>query len=128
MTMVMMYSKLLVLFFVTCIMSLWCCVVTPYILCFFLMLSLPPDSTRTDTLFPYTTLFRSSQAGAILAEHAATLPKNPLPFTVIYTEAGDWISAVRAEGEPVRWWLAAASAVDADYFPDTGEADRKSVV
>src|SRR3546814_15832284 len=26
---------------------------------FFLMLRLPPISTRTDTLFPYTTLFRS---------------------------------------------------------------------
>src|SRR3546814_5268008 len=29
---------------------------------FFLMLRLPPRSTRTDTLFPYTTLFRSSFA------------------------------------------------------------------
>src|SRR3546814_20028235 len=28
---------------------------------FFLMIRLPPRSTRTDTLFPYTTLFRSSQ-------------------------------------------------------------------
>src|SRR3546814_9491493 len=27
---------------------------------FFLILRLPPRSTRTDTLFPYTTLFRSS--------------------------------------------------------------------
>src|SRR3546814_15592366 len=27
---------------------------------FFLMLRRPPRSTRTDTLFPYTTLFRSS--------------------------------------------------------------------
>src|SRR3546814_4573840 len=26
---------------------------------FFLMIRLPPSSTRTDTLFPYTTLFRS---------------------------------------------------------------------
>src|SRR3546814_20701182 len=26
---------------------------------FFLMIRLPPCSTRTDTLFPYTTLFRS---------------------------------------------------------------------
>src|SRR3546814_11789890 len=26
---------------------------------FFLMIRLPPGSTRTDTLFPYTTLFRS---------------------------------------------------------------------
>src|SRR3546814_19628604 len=30
----------------------FCCV-------FFLMIRLPPRSTRTDTLFPYTTLFRS---------------------------------------------------------------------
>src|SRR3546814_12035426 len=28
---------------------------------FFLMIRLPPRSTRTDTLFPYTTLFRSSR-------------------------------------------------------------------
>src|SRR3546814_6806051 len=30
-----------------------------YIWCFFLMIRRPPRSTRTDTLFPYTTLFRS---------------------------------------------------------------------
>src|SRR3546814_4823825 len=30
---------------------------------FFLMIRLPPRSTRTDTLFPYTTLFRSCWAG-----------------------------------------------------------------
>src|SRR3546814_7259517 len=29
---------------------------------FFLMIRRPPRSTRTDTLFPYTTLFRSEQA------------------------------------------------------------------
>src|SRR3546814_15270553 len=29
---------------------------------FFLMIRLPPRSTRTDTLFPYTTLFRSKKA------------------------------------------------------------------
>src|SRR3546814_19213434 len=29
------------------------------IICFFLMIRRPPRSTRTDTLFPYTTLFRS---------------------------------------------------------------------
>src|SRR3546814_10017359 len=33
-----------------------------YLLFFFLMLRRPPRSTRTDTLFPYTTLFRSSLA------------------------------------------------------------------
>src|SRR3546814_7953832 len=30
--------------------------------CFFLMIRRPPRSTRTDTLFPYTTLFRSLDA------------------------------------------------------------------
>src|SRR3546814_8421271 len=30
---------------------------------FFLMIRRPPISTRTDTLFPYTTLFRSSAVG-----------------------------------------------------------------
>src|SRR3546814_20413988 len=29
------------------------------IFCYFLMIRRPPRSTRTDTLFPYTTLFRS---------------------------------------------------------------------
>src|SRR3546814_2966555 len=32
------------------------------LLFFFLMIRRPPRSTRTDTLFPYTTLFRSSHA------------------------------------------------------------------
>src|SRR3546814_7808336 len=31
-----------------------------FIVFFFLMIRRPPRSTRTDTLFPYTTLFRSS--------------------------------------------------------------------
>src|SRR3546814_7190476 len=30
---------------------------------FFLMIRRPPRSTRTDTLFPYTTLFRSRRGG-----------------------------------------------------------------
>src|SRR3546814_6085110 len=38
--------------------SLWCCYI------FFLMIRRPPRATRTDTLFPYTTLFRSVSAGA----------------------------------------------------------------
>src|SRR3546814_3214874 len=40
---------------------------------FFLMLRLPPRSTRTYTLFPYTTLFRSAyaEAGRIANEEAA---------------------------------------------------------
>src|SRR3546814_20188402 len=38
-----------------------------YFLCFFfLMIRRPPRSTRTDTLFPYTTLFRSNRQPAPL--------------------------------------------------------------
>src|SRR3546814_4461740 len=44
-------------------------------LCFFLMIRRPPRSTRTDTLFPYTTLFRSK------AQHFAPwLPKHAGEF------------------------------------------------
>src|SRR3546814_1075035 len=32
---------------------------------FFLMIRRPPRSTRTDTLFPYTTLFRSGDVGLL---------------------------------------------------------------
>src|SRR3546814_17529692 len=40
-----------------------CHIVTLYGVYFFLlMIRRPPRSTRTDTLFPYTTLFRSSRA------------------------------------------------------------------
>src|SRR3546814_13340319 len=38
---------------------LMCCCVTCCFFLFFLMIRRPPRSTRTDTLFPYTTLFRS---------------------------------------------------------------------
>src|SRR3546814_1343175 len=38
---------------------------------FFVMIRRPPRSTRTDTLFPYTTLFRSThQAGAAVNQQA----------------------------------------------------------
>src|SRR3546814_1870844 len=39
-----------------------------YISFFFLMIRRPPRSTRTDTLFPYTTLFRSLGGRAVGAE------------------------------------------------------------
>src|SRR3546814_12178849 len=38
-----------------------------FYLVFFLMIRRPPRSTRTDTLFPYTTLFRSRQVRSTTA-------------------------------------------------------------
>src|SRR3546814_9552536 len=41
---------------------------------FFLIIRRPPRSTRTDTLFPYTTLFRSEPAGKFPANRSAHFP------------------------------------------------------
>src|SRR3546814_11646471 len=50
-----------------CIVHFYC------IMFFFLMIRRPPRSTRTDTLFPYTTLFRSAElqwrASRVRARH-----------------------------------------------------------
>src|SRR3546814_21046484 len=40
---------------------------------FFLMIRRPPRSTRTDTLFPYTTLFRSSRPTSRSMSRAAAI-------------------------------------------------------
>src|SRR3546814_2093034 len=41
---------------------------------FFLMIRRPPRSTRTDTLFPYTTLFRSAPAARRCCANASADP------------------------------------------------------
>src|SRR3546814_16029749 len=48
-----------VLFFLFFFLSLFLSVCGFFLFFFFLMIRRPPRSTRTDTLFPYTTLFRS---------------------------------------------------------------------
>src|SRR3546814_10089608 len=48
--------------------------------CFLLIIQLPPRSTRTDTLFPYTTLFRSvvdAVGGDVVDDDAADLQLVP---------------------------------------------------
>src|SRR3546814_2035869 len=53
------------------------------------MIRLPPISTRTDTLFPYTTLFRSTVLLAIgLTEHDATDLRNRIPLICRFERAG----------------------------------------
>src|SRR3546814_8370812 len=51
---------------------------------FFLMIRRPPRSTRTDTLFPYTTLFRS-EGEAVARPDASTVE---VPMTVTDPEPG----------------------------------------
>src|SRR3546814_21141622 len=42
-----------------------------FVLFCFLMIRRPPRSTRTDTLFPYTTLFRSSKTDLAVADRGS---------------------------------------------------------
>src|SRR3546814_20277500 len=51
---------------VVCLVFLFC-----FMSFFFLMIRRPPRSTRTDTLFPYTTLFRSGGFGKRGRDRAA---------------------------------------------------------
>src|SRR3546814_2546507 len=53
-------------------------VVTPHVIYFFLHNRRPPRTTRTDTLFPYTTLFRSSATGGPSVNFGFSIPK-PAP-------------------------------------------------
>src|SRR3546814_13698132 len=54
----------LYVFITSCVSLCYCLDRSVSLLClFFLMIRRPPRSTRTDTLFPYTTLFRSRRGG-----------------------------------------------------------------
>src|SRR3546814_15689603 len=59
MTTVVCFSLYLFVFFLLNCLWLYVLVLSLYVCVFFLMIRRPPRSTRTDTLFPYTTLFRS---------------------------------------------------------------------
>src|SRR3546814_12367610 len=63
--------------FVACYV-LFSFVVCVFFFIFFLMIRRPPRSTRTDTLFPYTTLFRSFDDRSLdveIVEHAFEQPR-----------------------------------------------------
>src|SRR3546814_14856384 len=57
MIVVFIHSFVMIVVVLTLIFVYWCVVTELRV--FFLMIRRPPRSTRTDTLFPYTTLFRS---------------------------------------------------------------------
>src|SRR3546814_16219931 len=56
---------------------------------FFLMIRRPPRSTRTDTLFPYTTLFRSCQFSVLLeADETEELDELVSQARRVFVDAG----------------------------------------
>src|SRR3546814_9424201 len=62
---------------------------------FFLIILRPPRSTRTDQLFPYTTLFRSQDVGPLPASSIATIIK-------VFEDAG---ARARASSIHVNAWF-----------------------
>src|SRR3546814_16222703 len=64
--------------------------ITVLIVCFFLMIRRPPISTRTDTLFPYTTLFRSLSVDGVEFDLSTKVPStnNVLRFENVGVSVG----------------------------------------
>src|SRR3546814_20390983 len=61
---------------------------------FFLMIRRPPRSTRTDTLFPYTTLFRSAATAPVPPDRWRR-PHKPLPAMTPSPRVRPWSESAR---------------------------------
>src|SRR3546814_2844197 len=78
-------------------------------LMFFLMIRRPPRSTRTDTLFPYTTLFRSrsvSGAGLFLAIYMLFYSLTPSKYRRL-KKCPKWPGALFT----TLWWIGVTLAL-----------------
>src|SRR3546814_8291967 len=58
------------------------------LLLLFLMIRRPPRSTRTDTLFPYTTRFRS----IVILEQGGVLAQHDTPANILGSPASDFVA------------------------------------
>src|SRR3546814_14260958 len=86
-----------------------------YFVFFFLMIRRPPRSTRTDTLFPYTTLFRS-------------VIKTGLAPVIIDLMKRGYVSAIAANGSVLVHdsEIATVGSTSEDVDATLSEGDRKS--
>src|SRR3546814_20091697 len=73
------------------------------ICCFFLMTRRPPRSTRTDTLFPYTTLFRSVGSVGDSYDNALAETINGLYKAEVIHRRGPWRSFEAVEYVTLEW-------------------------
>src|SRR3546814_6183778 len=73
------------------------------------MIRRPPRSTRTDTLFPYTTLFRSADVRA----HMAVVPQETVIFAA---SARDNLRYGRWDATDDQIWAAARAANAEDFL------------
>src|SRR3546814_14882133 len=102
------------------------------------MLRRTPRSTRTDTLFPYTPLFRSKHPKAALQEWALARWRRPPEYEIVAREVPDHAprfriavsvgKLARAEAEGASKQAAQKAAAAALLAELEGQEDRKSVV
>src|SRR3546814_9680013 len=83
------------------------------------MIRRPPRSTRTDTLFPYTTLFRAGGVDVLVAER-----QDGLPDQASAGEARRW-GAEGSLGDLAPWL--GRLGLDLDHLCDQGEGVRVQV-
>src|SRR3546814_13454642 len=111
------------------------CASASYVVFFFLMIRRPPRSTRTDTLFPYTTLFRSAGGDRLSAGHhrgqgicRAGMVCRPVADHRLGRLSG---GVRRDDPAPQRAAYLCRELVLPEFHPDDRDAayrDRKSVV
>src|SRR3546814_10430904 len=100
-----------------------------YLFFFFLMIRRPPRSTRTDTLFPYTTLFRSHSTGEVplLIHGFKKWPKNQkiaLPILTIFAFGSLFNQLQGRQSEPTSIFVDNPRIIDGDTLE---AADEKRV-
>src|SRR3546814_12626760 len=89
---------------------------------FFLMIRRPPRSTRTDTLFPYTTLFRSQGSGGRVEQDLEDAVLARIEDAVALCCVGQ----PEAVGEDVFGVQLPAGDQGEQRAPGGGDRDRKS--
>src|SRR3546814_14701026 len=86
----------------------------------------PPRSTRTDTLFPYTTLFRSTLSGGRVAslrdagsgKKAKSVRLDPARIATLYGQAQEERQLVRIEDVPELLVTGLQVVEDRDFAQD----------
>src|SRR3546814_20066089 len=91
--------------------------------CFVLMIRRPPRSTRTDTLFPYTTLFRSLAAAGSIDEVKGVItiaaPSDPGHVAHLFDEH---IEQIEAQGTLEVQLSGRSFRISRDFIEEIGRA------